>query len=206
MLHRYLFFCTVTYIAFIFAGCEDTLPLYTAPANTFSIDTSDVRSDTTIFSEPIDGSDASIATYAPYQITYKITNIYEETFQFVVNLKGTLEIWIPSARTTNSIVTVTNNSIVPTSDFNTTTNLLTLDPGKSIYIKVSIDPKLSQGYYIHRYVPVAYSTWVRYVVTKYFDKFTMNSRFNVQLADNAPPLSFESSFTLYLKGNFPFRP
>lgn len=191
-------------------GCEDLLPEYKAPENIFAsnIEHIDAVQDTVEFSEPPDGSGGAVATYAPFYIICSITNTYEETFQYEINPKGIFEMWLPGNNTITSSVSVTVTDIIPSSTFNVSTRVLTLNPNQSIYFKVRVEPKLSSGFYIHKYA-AEHSTTIftsRYYVLKTYEPLAMRGRFSLQLTPSLPAIIGEGDFTINLKGRFPFSP
>lgn len=189
-------------------GCEDLLPEYTAPADIFSASFAGVDTDTLEFSEPRDGSGGAIATYSPYYVKFGVKNIYEETIQYTINTKGTLEIRLPSVPSGTSTVTITNSDIIATGAFNSSTNVLTLNPGASIYFRVRIDPKLINGFYLHKYAAERSNTVFssQYYILRIYNPLTVMGRFSIQLTPNLPAITADEPIAINLKGRFPFSP
>jgi hypothetical protein len=189
-------------------GCEDMLPEYKVPGEVFEAKFTRYDVDTLQFSEPRDGSGGAVATYLPYYVTFSITNIYEETFQYEIAPKGTMEIWLPFSRTASSTIGFSNAEIQSTPAYNASTNILTLNPGASIYYKVRIDPKLASGFYLHHYARErSYTIYASsYYIERLYDPLTMACRFSVQLSPDLPAVISETTISIQLKGRFPFSP
>jgi hypothetical protein len=197
-----------TAILILSIGCEDVLPVYQVPGEIFAASYIRNEVDTLQFSEPRDGSGGAIATYLPYYVTFSVTNTYEETFQYDIAPKGTMEIWVPNSRTASSTNIFSDAEIQSTPAYNASTNILTLNPGASIYFKVRIDPKLASGFYLHKYASELSSTVYSsaYYIERIYNPLTVTARFSVQLAPDLPAVTTETPITVQLKGRFPFSP
>ncbi len=203
-------FHSIVFVAILLlsAGCEDTLPVYQVPGGTFAATFTRNEVDTLQFSEPRDGSGGAVATYIPYYVTFSVTNIYEETFQYEIAPIGILEIWIPFSRTASSSINFTDAELQPTAAYNSATRMLTLNPGASIYFRVRIDPKLASGFYLHKYASEQTSTVhaSSYYIERIYNPLTITARFSVQLAPDLPAVTTDAAIPVQLKGRFPFSP
>lgn len=198
----------VASVFFFAAGCEDALPEYQVPGEIFAAQFSSNDVDTLLFSEPKDGSGGAIASYNPYYITFSVINTYEETFQYQIAPQGTMEIWLPYARNASSSFSFTAAELQSTAAYNSSTGVLTLNPGASIYFKVRIDPKLASGFYLHKYASEQTSTVhaSSYYIERIYHPLTVTGRFSVQLAPDLPAVTTETAILIQLKGRFPFSP
>lgn len=207
--------CNNIFFAFsalmFFGGCEDLLPEYHPPTNIFSASVEYVEAvqDTVEFSEPRDGSGGAVATYAPFFIVCSITNTYEETFQDIITPSGTLEILLPGNNSIKSTSLVSPTDIIPSSHYNDLTGVLTLDPRQKLYFRIKAEPKLSSGFYLHKYATESNVTIFasRYYILKTYQPLTLLARFSVQLSQQLPAITTEEKpFSVNLKGRFPFSP
>ena len=198
----------VAAVLLLLGGCEDVLPEYQVPGEIFAATFTSNEVDTLQFSEPRDGSGGAIATYLPYYVTFSVTNTYEETFQYDIAPKGTMEIWVPHSRTASSTIIFSDTELQSTPAYNASTNILTLNPGASIYFKVRIDPKLASGFYLHKYASELSNTIhaSAYYIERIYNPLTVTARFSVQLAPDLPAVTTETAITIQLKGRFPFSP
>jgi hypothetical protein len=192
----------------IIGGCEDLLPDYEHPDNIFAAEFIRTDTDTLEFSEPRDGSGGAVATYTTYYVIFSYTNIYEETFQYPVNPKGTMMIEILSVMNGSSALTVTAAEIQSTNAYNVSTGMLTLNPGESIYFRMRIDPKLQNGFYLHKYASEKTSINMAgqsFLLKTYFP-LSVTVRFTMQLAPDLPAVTTEKIISINLKGRFPYSP
>ena len=119
-----------------------------------------------------------------------------------------MEIWIPNSRAASSTIIFSNAEIQSTPAYNASTNILTLNPGASIYFKVRIDPKLASGFYLHKYAGEQSFTIYpsEYFIERIYKPLTVTGRFSVQLAPDLPAVTTDTTMNIQLKGRFPFSP
>jgi hypothetical protein len=192
----------------IISGCEDLLPDYGHPDNIFAAEFIRTDTDTLEFSEPRDGSGGSLAAYTTYHVIFSITNMYEETFQYQINPKGTITIEIPSVASGKSGVAVTVTELQSTNAYNPSSGVLTLDPGASIFFRMRIDPKLENGFYLHKYAGEKTSRNMpgQFYLVKTYNPLSVTARFTIQLAPDLPAVTAEEIISINLKGRFPYSP
>ena len=190
------------------AGCEDLLPEYEQPGEIFSATYVRTDTDTLEFAEPTNGSGGVVASYGSYYVIFSITNVYEETFQYTINPKGTLAILLPNVVDGSSTATVTVTDLQPSSVYNASTGVLTLNPGSSIYFRMRIDPKIDNGFYIHTYASVRSTTNMgrQYYLLRIYDPLFVTARFTMQLSPDLPAITTEKIIAINLKGRFPYSP
>lgn len=189
-------------------GCEDLLPEYQMPENIFIADYIRNDTDTLEFSEPRDGSGGSIATYSPFYVIFSIKNNYEETFQYQISPKGTLTIEIPTVEKGNSSASVTVTELQSTNAYNPSSGILTLNPGASIFFRMRIDPKMENGFYIHKYASAKSITNMggQFYILRIYNPLFVTARFTMQLAPDLPAVTTEKIISINLKGRFPYSP
>lgn len=190
-----------------FFGCEDLLPEYHPPENVFktAIVGFDPVSDTIEFTTALTG-DGTVATYQTLYLLCTVTNIYEETFHNEIEPQGTIEILISEERSLNTISTISIEHLVPTVQYHSSTKMLTLDPQRFVYFKVEIRPKLSSGFYLHKYAKEKSTVFFfkDHYALKIFEPMKLKVKSTIQLSKNLPAVSDERVFTVILKGKFGF--
>ena len=179
--------------------CEDPLPVYVAPERIFEARFVSLTPDTLTIRTNGPGTQAQ---YPMMTISYTITNVYEEAIQLPADLIGSVEIRISTRPEINSTVPVTNENIVPTAAFDTDTDVLTLNPGSSIYIHAVINPKLNTGYYLHRYTTIRlrelrYNEFLYY---NYYNPLTVAHRLSIQLDRSTTGISTSDESILVITG------
>jgi hypothetical protein len=138
-------------------------------------------------------------------ITYAVKNIYEETIQFTLSLSGTLEIWLPNRPDLNALYSISDQNITPTSAYNYSTGTLTLNPGQSLFLQSTIDPKLTTGFYIHKYAAVRHLEfrYSEYMYYFYYEPMTIINRLTIRLGSNLTGLSTTGEMKLVMTGMVP---
>jgi hypothetical protein len=181
------------------AGCEDLLPVYVVPDKIFEARYVSLTPDTLTIRDDGTGTNSR---YPVMTIVYAVKNIYEETIQFTVDITGSVEIWIPTRPDLNSTVALSNINMTPTSSMNYDSGVLTLNPGASIFIQAVINPKLSSGFYIHRYttIRVRELRYFEFLYYNYYNPLTVAHRMNIQLERTTTAVSAAGESILVITG------
>ena len=130
-------------VAFASLRCNESLPVYNAPANILSAVVSPVNfvSDTVRYRmmDENNPSLVSVRLFSPkFGIDVKIVNIYSETIQDDADIQGTLELtWIDKVEMKASIP-LSSSGIIG-GQYDPVTHLITLNPGETVTIRVYWD-------------------------------------------------------------------
>ncbi|MHB1049450.1 MAG: hypothetical protein ACYC09_05155 [Bacteroidota bacterium] len=184
------------------AGCEDPLPVYAVPDTIFEARFVSLTPDSLVIRDDGTGTNSR---YPVMTIVYAVKNVYEETIQLKIDVTGSIEIWLPTRPDLNSTVALSNINITPTAAIDYDTDILTLNPGASIYIQAVINPKLSSGFYLHRYTSIRYresrySEWMYYF---YYEPMKVAHRLNIQLERTTTGISSAGESILVITGMEP---
>lgn len=180
-------------------GCEDPLPVYVVPDAIFEGRFISLTPDTLTIRDDGTGTNSR---YPVMTIVYAIENVYEETIQLTAEITGSVEIWIPTRPEMNSTVALSNINISPTSAMNYDTDVLTLNPGASIFIQAVISPKLSSGFYLHRYTTIRLRElrYFEFLYYNYYNPLTVAHRMNIQLDRTTAGISAAGESILVITG------
>lgn len=180
-------------------GCEDLLPVYVAPERIFEATFVSLVPDTLTVRT---NGEATQAQYPVMTVTYKVTNIYEETIQLTADLAGSIELWIPTRPEINSTVILTNDNIVPSAAFDDDKDIITLNPGASIFIRSAVNPKLNTGFYLHRYTTIRIRElrYTEFLYYNYYHPLTVAHRMSIQLERTTTGISASGGSVLVMTG------
>jgi hypothetical protein len=183
-------------------SCDDPLPVYGQPDDIFEAALLGVIPDSVSF---YDDGLGDRSRYPTIRMLYRIKNIYEETMQLQIAAEGTVEIWLPNRPELNSISAVTNANILPSAAFDAVTGLLTLHSGQSIFMEVYVNPRLTAGLFMHKYLAVdrIEFDWTGRIVYWYYKPFLLQSRLTMHIAAALKGISVKGESVMVMTGLLP---
>ncbi len=142
-----ILFFTLGLLSLFVNSCNDPLPTYTPPTNVLSADVLPLNAikDTVRYSM-LDNNNPNLVKItlnsAFYGYEIKIVNMYEETIQDYFEVEGTLELSWKEKPELKSVIPITATSFY-SGVLDPTSNLLTINPGDTVKLRVYWNFKLT---------------------------------------------------------------
>ena len=161
---RSIVFFVVIILSVVGLSCEDSLPSYVAPtdflrASVRNISPPDVYYSYVEFFNDLDQNPVSVST-AAQTIFIDVLSTFDETLQDIPEVSGTLVIQDADIPTMTATIPLTVSNLTGP-QYNTTTKILTLNPGDTLKLRCSWRYKSDDGKWVFGKANVASDTDVR---------------------------------------------
>lgn len=195
---------------FCAVGCEDLLPEYRQPSNvlisSIKVDTFTVQYlETERWYPELNGPLIDYSSYSPdYRFYFFIINNYDETIDVTADLNGKIEFWQDQRPENKATFNISNSDLPSDESYNSTTNRITIDPGKALTVLKQWNYKMDDDKWVHKtgLEITGKEDKPRFFYTIYYRPALFHLRSAIALNKSMPAIVSETTFVFTLVGRF----